>query len=118
MRLKRLEDERTLRYWSIFYSQDAAIIYFGKDGYLQNINPKASEICQRHSDDMIDEHIHINDFFKTSFTDLSTVDKYQGVQKVYQANIEYQLKTVFNDEGELLGIFAFCREATNNPKSE
>ena len=67
---------------------------------------------------MIDEHIHINDFFKTSFTDLSTVDKYQGVQKVYQANIEYQLKTVFNDEGELLGIFAFCREATNNPKSE
>ena len=118
LRLKRLEDERTLRYWSIFYSQDAAIIYFGKDGYLQNINPKASEICQRHSDDMIDEHIHINDFFKTSFTDLSAADKYQGVQKVYQANIEYQLKTVFNDEGELLGIFAFCREATNNPKSE
>lgn len=118
LRLKRLEDERTLRYWSIFYSQDTAVILFDKEGWLEDINPKASEICQRHSDDIIKEHIHLNDFLGTSFTDLSTADKCRGTLTISQTPVEYQLKTVFNDNGELLGIFAFFRETTNDKKSE
>jgi len=50
-RLKRLEDERTLRYWTVFYSQEAAIVFFDKDGYLKDINPRpvrsASAIATR-----------------------------------------------------------------------
>ena len=108
-RLKQLEDERTLRYWSIFYSQDTAIVWFGNDGCLKDINPKASEICQRHSDEMIKEHIHINDFFDAKFPDLNQVDKYHAIQMVCGAKVEYVLKTVFDDEGRLMGVFAFLR---------
>ena len=107
--LKQLEDERTLRYWSIFYSQDAAIIYFDKDGYLHDANPKACEICQRQSDEMIKEHIHINDFFKVKLDDLSKCDGYHAIETVSKTKVEYSLKTVFNDDNDLLGIFAFCR---------
>ena len=110
-RLKQLEDERTLRYWSIFYSQDAAIIYFDKDGYLHDANPKACEICQRQSDDMIKEHIHIKDFFNIQQDDLSKCDGYHAMETVNQTKVEYSLKTVFNDDNNLLGIFAFCRRA-------
>ena len=108
-RLKQLEDERTLRYWSIFYSQDTAIVWFGNDGCLKDINPKASEICQRHSDEMIEAHIHINDFFKDQFPDLSQVDKHHAIQTICGNKVEYVLKTVFDDEGMLMGVFAFLR---------
>lgn len=110
-RLKQLEDERTLRYWSIFYSQETAIAFFDKDGYLKDINPKASEICQRHSDEIINEHIHLNDFFKVELADMRKTDGYHAVQTIYNTKTEYFLKTVFNDEDELLGIFAFLRRA-------
>lgn len=108
-RLEQLEDERTLRYWSIFYSQDAAIIYFDKDGYLHDANPKACEICQRQSDDMIKEHIHINDFFNVQLEDLSQCNGYHAIETVNETKMEYSLKTVFDDNNDLLGIFAFCR---------
>jgi ABC-type amino acid transport substrate-binding protein len=108
-RLEQLEDERTLRYWSIFYSQDAAIIYFDKDGYLHDANPKACEICQRQSDDMIKEHIHINDFFNVQLKDLSQCNGYHAIETVNETKMEYSLKTVFDDNNDLLGIFAFCR---------
>jgi ABC-type amino acid transport substrate-binding protein len=108
-RLKQLEDERTLRYWSIFYSQDTAIVWFGNDGCLKDINPKASEICQRHSDEMIEEHIHISDFFNDKFPDLSQVDKHHTIQTICGTKVEYVLKTVFDDEGRLMGVFAFLR---------
>ena len=42
--LKRLDEERTLRYWSIFYTPILGIILFNKDGRLVNINPKACDI--------------------------------------------------------------------------
>ena len=110
-RLKRLEDERTLRYWTVFYSQEAAIVFFDKDGYLKDINPKASEICQRHSDEMIKEHIHLNDFFQVKLADMRKVDGYHAEQTICNTRTEYVLKTVFNDEDQLLGIFAFLRRA-------
>ena len=110
-RLKQLEDERTLRYWSIFYNQDAAIVYFDQDGYLHDANPKACEIVQRQSDDMIKEHIHIKDFFNLEQEDLSKYDGYHAIETIGKTKMEYSLKTVFDDDNSLLGIFAFCRRA-------
>ena len=109
-RLKRLEDERTLRYWSIFYSQDAAIFLFDKDGYIQDASPKACEICHYDCDTIIQEHAHINDFFHIKFTDLRNTDGYHAIHTINEVRIEYQMKTVYNDEGELIGIFVFCRK--------
>ena len=110
LRLKRLEDNRTLRYWSIFYSQEAAILQFDKDGYVQDASPKACEIFHSESDELINRHVHINDMLHTDFTDMHKTDGYQGVQAVDHGKVECKMKTVYNDEGELLSVFAFCRK--------
>jgi PAS domain-containing protein len=109
-RLKRLEDERTLRYWTIFYAPEGAIIEFDKDGYLHNINPKACELFQCDCDQIIKQHIHMNDFLHTSFSDLCQTDGYHTIQTYNENSIEMQMKTVRQDDGQLLGIFAFCRQ--------
>jgi PAS domain-containing protein len=113
-RLKRLEDERTLRYWSIFYSQDAAIILFDRLGVLQDISPKACELCRCDGDKLIKQRIHINDLFQSRFTDMSKVNGFHAIQVVNDVKIEYQLKTFYNDSNELLGIFAFCQKDQTN----
>jgi PAS domain-containing protein len=113
-RLKRLEDERTLRYWSIFYSQDAAIILFDRLGVIQDISPKACELCRCDGDKLIKQRIHINDLFQSKFTDMSKVNGFHAIQVVNDVKIEYQLKTFYNDSNELLGIFAFCQKDQSN----
>jgi len=113
-RLKRLEDERTLRYWSIFYSQDAAIILFDRLGIIQDISPKACELCRCDGDKLIKQRVHINDFFKSKFTDMSKTNGFHAIQVVNDVRIEYQLKTFFNDSNQLLGIFAFCQKDPTN----
>lgn len=113
-RLKRLEDERTLRYWSIFYSQDAAIILFDRLGVIQDISPKACELCNCDGDKLIKQRIHINDLFQLRFTDMSKVNGFHAIQVVNDVKIEYQLKTFYNDSNELLGIFAFCQKDQTN----
>ena len=113
-RLKRLEDERTLRYWSIFYSQDAAIILFDRLGVLQDISPKACELCHFDGDKLIKQRIHINDLFQSRFTDMSKVNGFHAIQVVNDVKIEYQLKTFYNDSNELSGIFAFCQKDQTN----
>ena len=113
-RLKRLEDERTLRYWSIFYSQDAAIILFDRLGVIQDISPKACELCRCDGDKLIKQRVHINDFFKSKFTDMSKTNGFHAIQVVNDVRIEYQLKTFFNDSNQLLGIFAFCQKDPTN----
>ena len=113
-RLKRLEDERTLRYWSIFYSQDAAIILFDRLGVIQDISPKACELCRCDGDKLIKQHIHINDFFKCKFTEMSKTNGFHAIQVINDVRIEYQLKTFYNDSDQLLGIFAFCQKDQSN----
>ena len=106
--LKRENNERSLRYWSIFYSDKAGIIQFGKDGYLLNANPKAGEMFQFDIDQSIEEHVHLNTILHTDFDDLSQVDGHRSSLNVGPDTIEYQIKTVCNDKKELIGIFVFC----------
>jgi PAS domain-containing protein len=109
-RLKQLEDERTLRYWSIFYCEDAAIFLFDKTGVIQDASPKACELCRCNSDELVKQHVHINTFFKTKFTNLSKINDFHAIQVINDVRIEYQMKTCFNDDGELLGLFVFCQK--------
>ena len=112
-RLKRLEDERTLRYWSIFYSQDATIIYFDKDGYFHDANPTACNLFHIDSDAMARQHVHLNDFFQTKFSDLRHTDRYHAIQLINNVKVEYQMKTALNDDNELLGIFVFIHDLSS-----
>jgi PAS domain-containing protein len=113
-RLKRIEDERTLRYWSIFYSEDAAIFHFDKRGTIVDASPKACELCHCNSDELIKQRIHINDFFKTSFTDLTKTNGFHAIQIINDEKIEYKMKACYNDNNKLIGIFVFCQAYQTN----
>ena len=131
-RIQRLDDERTLRYWSIFYTPVVGIILFDKNGYLVNINPKACEIYDCVSDEIIDEHVHINDCFSCDLTDLNDADGHTAVQYIDLDKIapedrrvhsvrrkgklcnEFRMINIYDDAGELLGIFVICRDVTDS----
>ena len=110
---KRLDEERTLRYWSIFYTPILGIIFFNKDGRLVNINPKACEIFGCNAEESIEKGVDIHSMFNIDMQDLEDVNGYQATQTVGGDMItEFRLMTIHDDAGEMLGIFAFCRDIT------
>lgn len=117
--LKRLDEERTLRYWSIFYTPILGIILFNKDGRLVDINPKACDIFGCNAEDTIEKGIDIHSMFNIDIQDLEDMDGYQATQTISQDMItEFRLMTIHDDAGEMLGIFAFCRDITMSVNSK
>ena len=106
--LKRINAERSLRYLSVFYSDESGNIYFNGDGELLNANSKASELLACDIDKMAKMHVHVNDLFHTTFTRLEDADGYRGSMTVDSRTIEFQMKAVCNDDKELIGLFVFC----------
>ena len=131
-RQKRLDDERTLRYWSIFYTPMVSIMLFDKNGILININPKACEMFECEDDEIISENVSIYDLLSLGDIELKDLDGFYASQRVNIDNIpfterkiksihrrgklcnEYQLMTVYDDSGDLLGIFAIFRDITES----
>lgn len=109
LRLKEKNSMRSLRYWSVFYNDDSGIIQFDQDGFIQNANLMACELFQCNIDNLVEKHIHINQFLNTTFTDLNHVNGFRGAQTVNQKIIDYQIKTIYNDQNKLLGLFVFCQ---------
>ena len=110
---KRLDEERTLRYWSIFYTPILGIILFNKDGRLVNINPKACDIFGCNAEEIIEEGVDIHSMFNIDIQDLEDMNGYQATQTVGHDMItEFRLMTIHDDAGEMLGVFAFCRDIT------
>ena len=127
---KRDENDRALRYWSIFYTPIVGIMYFDKEGKIVNINPKACDMFCCEAEEIIAEKASIRDilgigdmsldsldgFYATHIIDLDkipdeerTIKSIKAKGKLYN---EFKLMTVYNDSGELLGIFAFTRDIT------
>ena len=105
---KRLSDERTLRYWAVFNTSMVGIMLFDRDGYLQNINPKACEIYECDHDEILNQRLLLRDMLDTGDIDLRDSDGYFASQLSRQ--IEFRLMTVLDDAGELIGVFAICRD--------
>ena len=105
---KRDEDDRALRYWSIFYTPIVGIMYFDKEGKIVNINPKACEMfrCEE----------SLDGFYATHIIDLDKIPDEERMIKSIKAKgklyNEFKLMTVYDDSEELLGIFAFSRDIT------
>ena len=116
---KRLDEERTLRYWSIFYTPILGIILFNKDGRLVNINPKACDIFGCNAEETIEEGVDIHSMLNIDIQDLEDMDGYQATQTVSDNMItEFRLMTIHDDAGEMLGVFAFCRDITMSVSSK
>ena len=112
-RQKRLDEERTLRYWAIFYTPIVGIMLFDKNGILVNINPKACDILGCDAEEIIDEGISIRFMLSIGDMELENTNGYQGTQTVGNDKIaEFRLMTIHDDAGSLLGVFAFFRDIT------
>ena len=125
---QRFDEERTLRYWSIFYSPIVGIILFDKSGRLVNINPKACEIFCCEEDEIICEKVMLSDFIDIGNLSLEETDGYYASQLVDLDKIpfekrkvrsirrqgklcnEIRLMTVYDDDNQLLGVFAIIRD--------
>ena len=127
---KRDENDRALRYWSIFYTPIVGIMYFDKEGKIVNINPKACEMFRCEAEEIIAEKASIRDilgigdislesldgFYATHIIDLDKIPDEERMIKSIKAKgklyNEFKLMTVYDDSEELLGIFAFARDIT------
>lgn len=106
--LRQLNNERSLRFWSMFYRDESGIILFDQNGLMQNANPKACELFQMGADEQIRQGADINHFFHTQFANLRDANGVRGIMRIGERQVEYQMKTVLNDNNELLGIYVFC----------
>ena len=129
---QRYDEERTLRYWSIFYTPVVGIIFFDKDGRLVQINPKACDILQCDEDEIIDEGPQMKDFvdvgdltleevdgfYATQFFDLDKMTQEQrvirSVRRTGKLCNECRLMAVHDDTGELLGVFLVLRDISDS----
>ena len=93
---KRLNDERTMRYWALFNTPVVGIIFFNREGLLANINPKACEMLHCDRDEIIRQQVTLDDV------------------RSKMAGHEFRLLTVDDDLGNLLGMFAVCRDITSH----
>ena len=127
---KRDENDRALRYWSIFYTPIVGIMYFDKEGKIVNINPKACDMFCCEAEEIIAEKASIRNildigdmslesldgFYATHIIDLDKISDEERTIKSIKAKgklyNEFKLMTVYDDSEELLGIFAFSRDIT------
>lgn len=126
----RLDEERTMRYWAIFNTPLVGIIYFDKNGILANINEKACEtyVCDREEmiaervsfHDLLDIHIDMAESEGYHFTQIINLDKIpkeeRRVRSCKRKGIllhEIHLMTVYDDDNQLMGMFAVGRDMTD-----
>ena len=96
MKNQRQEEERLLRYMSIFEAPTLGIMLFDKDNILININKKACEMFHFEHDAILAKRI--------TYQELS-----ESKEALYK---EIQVMPIHGDQQEALGMFAFCRDIT------
>ena len=106
--LKRINAERSLRYLSMFYNDESGNLFFNGNGMLQNANPKVSELLKCNIDEMVKKHVHVNDLFHTTFSNLEEADGHRDSMTIGSHTVDFQMKAVHNDKKELIGLFVFC----------
>ena len=129
---KRLDEERTLRYWSIFYTPMVGIMLFDKEGQIVNINPKACDMFGCDAEEIVGEKVSIRALFDIGDQNLEDLDgfnathiidldkipeeerKVKSIRQSGKLYNEFRLMTVYDDSENLLGIFAFCRDITTS----
>lgn len=107
-KLKKDNSDRSLRYWSMFYSDEAGVFVFGTDGCIQNANYKAGLLFNCDIDKLVEQNTDINSLFHTTFNNLCDADGYKGCIKVGESTVRFQMKAAYNNNKVLLGIYVFC----------
>ena len=135
-RQQRLSDERTLRYWSIFYTPMVGILLFDKHGVLVNINPTACVMFHCNDEEILAEQVSMRDILDVGHLNPEELDDYVALQTytpdqqsatiTHVASIkrheplsmEYRLMTVYDDDHQFLCVLAVCRDITAQTSSQ
>lgn len=130
LQVHRLSAERTLRYWSIFYTPIVGIIMFDRNGVMTNINPKACELFECNSDEALEQHTHLSDLLDTGGLRLEQTEGYYAtlvadmdrqdeplrqvkfIHKTGRMYMEFLLMTVYDDNHEFSDVLAICRDVS------
>lgn len=131
LQVQRLAAERTLRYWSIFYTPIVGIIMFDRNGVMTNINPKACELFGCDSDEALEQHVQLGDLLDTAGLPLEQAEGYYAtlvanmdradeplrqmkfIHKTGRLYIEFLLMTVYDDNHEFSDVLAVCRDVSS-----
>lgn len=110
MDLKQKNQELSLRYLSMFYNNESGILIFDQHGYLQDANQKASQLLMWDIDQMVEKHVHIDTILgaEKNIKVLGEADGMKGVMNIGAGAIDYQVKAIYNENNELLGLYVFC----------
>ena len=130
---RRLDEERTMRYWSIFNSPVVGITLFDKDGRLVNINQKACDILNCNEKEILSDQPTLNDFIDLGGRSLEECDGYyashfwnidkipvekrkiRSIRRSGRFCAEIRLITISDDQ--LIGIFAIVRDVTESVRN-
>ncbi|MDE6002232.1 MAG: phosphoenolpyruvate carboxykinase domain-containing protein, partial [Prevotella sp.] len=130
LQMHRLSAERTLRYWSIFYTPIVGIIMFDRNGVMTNINPKACELLACDSDEALEQHTLLSDLLDTGGLSLEQTEGYYATlvadmdrqeeplrqvkfkHKTGELYMEFLLMTVYDDNQEFSDVLAICRDVS------
>lgn len=107
---KEKNQELSLRHLSLFYNNESGILLFDQKGYLQDANQKAGELLMWDIDQAVEKHVHINTILGAShqIKELSEADGMKGVMSCGAGVVDYQVKTIMNENNELIGLYVFC----------
>jgi len=129
-RKKQMADERAMRYWELFNIPMVGIMFFNKEGVLANINQKACKMYCCDRDEILERRMTFHELLGIDHLDINDADGLHAsfimdpalmpeekrahcachVQgRLYN---EFRLVTVYNENNELLGLFAICQDVT------
>ena len=129
---ERRDEEQTLRYWAIFNTPMVDIIFYNKDGILTNINARACKTFKCDRDAVLAEQMkfkelpifegidfhHADGIYVTQLIDLPKNEAYEWKAKACKREgklyYEMRLMTVYDDEQQMIGLFAIGTDVTDN----
>lgn len=131
---QRAEEERTLRYWSIFHTPVVGIMFFDSKGRLTKINQKACDIYQCEEDMILAERPHLSDFVDIGELSLQDTNGYhasmaldsdstasgrhkvRSIHRTGNRNLKFRLMTTNDDNGQFQGVFAIIHDVSETVK--
>ena len=129
---ERRDEEQTLRYWAIFNTPMVDIIFYNKDGILTNINERACKTFKCDRDAVLAEQMkfkelpifegidfhHADGIYVTQLMDLPKNEAHEWKAKACKREgklyYEMRLMTVYDDEQQMIGLFAIGTDVTDN----
>ncbi len=123
------DQELMMRYQSVFNTAMVDMVYYDREGYIQNMNTRAQMTFKMDLDEVHDEHVNLNDilseddfgikdfsgsdhFYTTMFLDYSKEKPLESRKITGCIDYELLLVPVYDQTHQLLGLYGSGREVT------